>query len=113
MRHRSPLADSLMRFFAFFGIEFFSAGEKESLVDWMMFHKFSSVKRCPIVVDLEITFALLDRCVPSDALHDGFSPVVSEPLPQQHEGRCTEEKPYVWILLVVFAEFRHAGNSGG
>jgi len=40
-----------------------------------------------VVVDLEVTNALFDGCVPSDTFEDGFSPIVPEATFHDLKGR--------------------------
>lgn len=49
--------------------------------------ELSCVVRRIIVVDLEVTAALLYGCVPADSFEDGFGPVIPEPTLHDLEGR--------------------------
>ena len=49
--------------------------------------EFSCIECCVVVVDLEVTAALLYGCVPADSFEDRLRPVIPEPTLHDLEGR--------------------------
>ena len=64
-----------------------STGPEKTVELWIACMELSCVVRRIIVVDLEVTAALLYGCVPADSFEDGFGPVIPEPTLHDLEGR--------------------------
>ena len=62
--------------------------------------EFSCIKGSKVVVDLEITSALFDGCVPSDSFEDGFGTVITEATFHHLKGRIAKQHPYFRVCRI-------------
>ena len=80
---------------------------------WITLMEFSCIEWCVVVVDLEVTAALLYGCVPADAFEDGLRPVVPEATLHHLERGVSEQHPDFRMRLVELLEVMGHSQSTG